>query len=189
MFFKEASSIQFNISAWSPVSIGDEGITPFFVFYTVALSLIAVATWELRKKIPLWLIGSILLFWLLSFRAQYFLRVALLFGIFPIVTYFGDLISEFEKVFEEEGFCWQDFNKALDSAYEQGVEAERERVEGVIDELEAIWNKNETVKVFCKELKQKLKELELKEKDNLKEIKQAMDKIKKNKRSVSEKWD
>lgn len=79
MFFKEASSIQFNISEWSPVSTGDGGITPFFVFYTISLSLIAVSTWELRKKTPLWLIGSILLFWILSFRAQYFLRVVLLF--------------------------------------------------------------------------------------------------------------
>ena len=54
------------------------------------------------------------------------------------------ICNRFEKVFKEDGFCWQDFNKALDEAEAIGKsEAQTEEIEF----LEGLDDKGTTYKI------------------------------------------
>ena len=63
--------------------------------------------------------------------------------------------NNFEKKFKEDGFCWQDFNLALDEAYYSALADLLKAVEkGKIGEIDYYWNGKKVIRdkiIFTRE--------------------------------------
>lgn len=94
---KETNPFQFKyIAEWTPITMHNMS---YYVWFVLILTLLAVAVWGLRKQAPLWQLGVTVVFSVLAVRSTYFLRPALIFGVFLVVQYFAPLATDFIKVF------------------------------------------------------------------------------------------
>lgn len=60
---------------------------------------------------------------------------------------FIKICNRFEKVYKEDGFCWQDFNLALADAYHNALNDLLKSVEkGKIGKIDYVWNGKKVIR-------------------------------------------